>query len=78
MKLHWPNVAERFLCIIDDNDADEIEFLYFETYDQAVAHVKEQYGDIPDTTEPDGENYADGERPNCVVQICEVLARTTL
>lgn len=78
MKLHPPNPNERFVVLIDDCDGDGTEILFFETRELAEAHVIEQYGDLPDTTEPGGEEYLDKERPNCAIHIGEILTRTRL
>jgi hypothetical protein len=78
MKLHAPNPEEKFVVLIDSVDGDDTEILFFKTRELAEAHVIEQWGDIPDTTEPGGEEYLDKERPNCVIHIGEILTRTRL
>jgi len=78
VKLHPPNPEEKFAVIIDDVDGDGDDITFYKTREAAEAHVKEQYGDIPDTTEPGGEEYLDKERPNCTIHILEVLSRTRL
>ena len=78
MKLHPPDPDEQFVVLIDDVDGADTEILFFKTRTLAEAHVFQQYGDIPDTTEAGGNEYLDKERSNCTIHIGEILSRTRL
>jgi hypothetical protein len=83
MKFHPPPKDKPFACIIDDCDGDEPFVSYHETQEIAELHAKIQYSNdrgetFPDSTEPGGNTYAEGERPNARVLIVQVLSQTTL
>jgi len=80
VKLHAidPNVDEMILSIIDDIDGDEPVVEFHKNTQEAIEYVKKQYRNAPDSTEPEGETYEPGERPNAKIYIARVFLQTVI